>query len=158
MKVELILTLVAVFALGWIASGMQSNVEVPFDFFGANDQISPSNHIKKDQIHVYNDRIVIDLPNAQWAEFTDTNSMDPVLDIEANSFEVKPSSESNISVGDIISYKPSNFPGLIVHRVVEIDSDEDGWYAIMKGDNLTFQDPERVRFEQIEGVLVGIIY
>ena len=84
--------------------------------------------------------------------------MDPFIDAEANSFEIKPGNESDIKVGDIISYKPSDYSGMIVHRVIKIGMDEQGWYATVKGDNLKSPDPDKVRFSQINGVLVGIIY
>lgn len=161
-KISFIVMFVCIFLVGWLSHGMFNNIqgfEQPLgNFFNPKDVISPSNHIAKDQIHVYDDRIIIDLKNAQWAEFTDTNSMDPVLDAEANSFEIVPTSEDQINKGDIISYKPESFNGLIVHRVIETGKDDDGWYAITKGDNLTQEDPELVRFDQISGLLVGIIY
>ena len=164
-KYNIIFLIVSVFLVGWLSNSLVSNLSgfdlekpLSFSFLGPKEVNSPSNRIKKEQIHVYSDKIIIDLANAQWAQFTDTNSMDPVLDIEANSFEIIPSSTDDIHVGDIISYKPESFKGLIVHRVVETGQDSKGWYVITKGDNLAKPDPEKVRFEQISGVLVGIIY
>ena len=46
----------------------------------------------------------------------------------------------------------------VIHRIAEISNDEQGWYAIVKGDNNEAPDPERVRFEQIKKVLVGVLY
>lgn len=160
----LVSLIVSVFLLGWLSSAVYDSVsnfdiQKPFSsLFSAREVSSPGNHIKKDQIHVYDDKIIIDLKGAQWAEFADTNSMDPVIDIGANSFEIIPSKPEDISVGDIISYQPSNYSGLIVHRVIVIGEDDDGWYAIVKGDNLSKADSEKVRFNQVNGVLVGIIY
>ena len=163
-KYSLIVIIILVFLVGWLSNTVVSQIKdfdlekpLSFNLFSSKEINSPSNHIEKEQIHVYSDRIVIDLPGAQWAEFTDTNSMDPVLDIEANSFEIMPKSTEDVQVGDIISYKPATFDGLIVHRVIEIGNDGK-WYAVVKGDNLSSADPEKVRFEQIAGVLVGIIY
>jgi len=152
---------IIIFALGWLSSSLlvsSAGLEMPFGLFGVKEVDSPFNHVKKDQIHVFQDRIVIDLENARWAEFTDTNSMDPVLDAEANSLEIVPSSVEDIHIGDIVVYDPDGYDGLIIHRVVDMDYDSEGWYATVKGDNLTRSDPEKVRFDQIEGVLVGIIY
>ena len=129
--------------------------------FGENkpkDIPSPYDHIKKEQVHVYTDKIVIDIEGASWAEFTDTDSMDPLLDIEANSFEIKPDSYEDIHVGDIISYSSEYADGLIVHRVVETGEDKQGWYCRVKGDNLSSVDPGKIRFDQINGILVGVIY
>ena len=47
---------------------------------------------------------------------------------------------------------------LIVHRVVRTGYDRNGWYAIAKGDNIEQPDPDKIRFDQINGVLVAIIY
>ena len=44
------------------------------------------------------------------------------------------------------------------HTLKEIGYDEDGWYATMKGDNNPYTDPGKVRFDQIERLVVAIIY
>ena len=117
---------------------------------------SPADHIKENQIKVYGDRIELDVKNAIWSKFTDTNSMDPFLDDGSNGIEIIPSNESQIKIGDIISYESND--GVIVHRVIAIGNDEEGKHFIVKGDNNPVQDPNKVRFSQIKGILVGIIY
>ncbi|MBU2639583.1 MAG: hypothetical protein KKG75_02625 [Nanoarchaeota archaeon] len=57
--------------------------------------------------------------------------MDPVIDDKTNGIEVKPSSEIQINAEDIIPYKYKN--NLIIHRVIEIGQDSNGWYAVTKG-------------------------
>ncbi len=163
-KKSLFLALVCIFLAGWLSNVVYSNLngiefETPFSFtLKAPEMPSPSDHIQEEQIHVYEDKILIDLQNAMWARFTDTNSMDPLFDIEANTIEIKPESTEDIHVGDVISYKPNGMDSLIVHRVVRIGYDSNGWYAIAKGDNVAQPDPDRIRFDQINGVLVAIIY
>jgi hypothetical protein len=163
-KRALFLAFLCVFLAGWLSSTTYSNIsglqfEAPFSFkFVAPEMESPYNHIKEDQIHVYQDRIEIDLQDAMWARFTNTNSMDPIFDSEANTIEIKPEKKSDIHVGDVISYRPKDRDSIIVHRVVQISVDGDGWYAVVKGDNIANPDPDKVRFEQINGVLVAIIY
>ena len=124
----------------------------------SKDVPSPSDWIKEEQIKVYNDRVVIDLKNAGWAAFTDTNSMDPMIDSTANAIEIVPNSEREINVGDVVSYKSKYADGVIIHRVVKKDKDGNGGYFIMKGDNNPYEDPEKVRFGQIQRVLVAVIY
>lgn len=124
----------------------------------ASERASPSDWIKEDQIHVYPDRIVIDLSSAEWSTFTDTNSMDPVIDKGANAIEVVPKSPDQIGVGDIIAYDTDLSENTIIHRVVEIGFDSEGWYAKVKGDNLSQEDPEKVRFSQVKRVVVAVIY
>jgi len=162
-KKSIFLIIILVFILGWLTNSLVLSVgaqdELAFlGIYNGKEVDSPSDHIKKDQINVFEDKIILDIPNARWAEFTDTNSMDPVLDVESNSIEIIPESIDDINVGDIIDYKPKNFNGLVVHRVIEINTDADGWFCKVKGDNLANPDPGEIRFNQIEGILVGIIY
>lgn len=119
---------------------------------------SPFDWIKEDQIHVYDDRVVIELKNAEWATFTDTNSMDPVIDYGANAIEIVPKSTGNIHVGDIISYNSEYASGTIIHRVVEIGEDSAGWYVKTKGDNNHNTDPGKIRFSQVQRIVVAVIY
>jgi uncharacterized protein (UPF0248 family) len=121
------------------------------------DKPSPQDWIAEDQIKVYKDRVELNIQNVRWSKFTDTKSMDPVLDQGANGLEIVPESEDDIKVGDIISYKQDE-DTIIIHRVVEINEDEKGWYAVAKGDNNKARDPYKIRFNNIEGVLIGVIY
>jgi len=126
-------------------------------FVSLPERASPFDRVKEDQIEVYGDKIVINLKDAEWAKFTDTNSMDPVIDTGANAIEVKPTSEKDIYVGDIISYDDGN-GNVIIHRVIETGTDNSGWYAITKGDNAPEADLGKVRFSQVERVVTVIIY
>ncbi|MBW2970662.1 hypothetical protein KY320_00715 [Candidatus Woesearchaeota archaeon] len=126
--------------------------------FESEELPSPCDRIREEQILVYDDHIIINFENAEWAKFTDTNSMDPVIDAGANAIEYVPKSSDEICVGDIVSYNSKYASGTIIHRVIEIGEDENGWYAIMKGDNNPYRDPGKVRFEQVQRVVVGIIY
>jgi len=122
------------------------------------EKSSPADRIKEDQIKVYEDRVVIQISNAKWAGFTDTNSMDPFIDEESNAIQIVPESEEEIQVGDIISYESELLDGMIIHRVVLIGEDENGKYFIAKGDNNPEPDPEKIRFNQIRRILVGVLY
>jgi hypothetical protein len=153
-----------VFISGWVLNDMFAslNAEQP-DVLGINignsmEQPSPSDIIGEDRIHVYNDKVIIDIDNPVWARFTDTNSMDPVFDKGANAIQIVPDSADQINVGDIISFETKYQSGTIIHRVIEQGEDEEGWYVITKGDNNSFKDPGKVRFKDIKKVLVGIIY
>ena len=117
---------------------------------------SPGDWIKQDQIKVYPDKVILDIPDSSWLYFTDTNSMDPFIDADANAIQVKPNSPEEIEIGDIITYK--NQSELIIHRVIDINKDKYGIYYTVKGDNNSTSDPVKVRFEDIEGVVVAVIY
>lgn len=128
----------------------------PFSTVEAKE--SPKDRIPEKAIEVYKDRIILDISNAQWSSFTDTHSMEPVIFKGANAIEITPTSEDDIKVGDIVSYKSDYADGTIIHRVVYKGQDEKGTYFVMKGDNLPASDPGRVRFSQMQRVVVGLIY
>lgn len=125
---------------------------------GNDEQVSPYDWISEHQITVNKDKVIIDLEDAVWSKFTDTNSMDPVIDQGANAIQIIPKDISDIHVGDIVSYESRYADGTIIHRVTEIGYDQDGWYCIMKGDNNNNKDPGRIRFDQIKRITVAIIY
>lgn len=139
-------SIIAVLVMGGEEPGLYTSPEM----------YSPKDRISADQIQVFSDRVVLNIEKPMWAGFADTNSMDPFIDFGANSIEIVPSSASDIEVGDVISY----FYGddLVVHRVIMIGEDEEGIFYIVKGDNNSRPDPEAVRFEQVHGVLVAVIY
>ena len=80
--------------------------------------------------------------------------MEPVLNKNSISLEIEPLIYE-IDVGDIISYKHEGL--IIIHRVVSIGDDGE-WFAITKGDNNLEIDPYKVRFENVKGLVVGILY
>jgi len=138
-------------------------IERPFNFAlsSINNDFSPADRVKESQIKVYNDKVVIEIPNAKWAKFAPTNSMTPFFDEGSNAIQIIPESPDQIEKGDIISYESlrEETKGIIIiHRVIEKGIDEDGVYFIAKGDNNPQPDPEKIRFNQIKRVLVGIIY
>ncbi len=120
------------------------------------ERISPQDWIKEQQIHVYNDKVILDIQNPEWAAFADTNSMDPVLDEQANAIEIVPSSPDQLQIGDIASYKDGD--DTIIHRIIGKGKDDNGVFFIMKGDNNPEKDPGKIRFSQIQRMVVAIIY
>ncbi len=125
---------------------------------GPQPRASPADRVGERQIEVYGDRVVLDVAQAQWARFSDTKSMEPVITAGSNAIEVVPGNESQVQVGDIVSYQSEYANGYIIHRVAYKGEDEHGTYFIMKGDNLPTSDPGRVRFSQIKSVVVAIVY
>jgi len=45
-----------------------------------------------------------------------------------------------------------------IHRIIYIGEDSEGWFAITKGDNTILPDLKKVRFEDIDGVVIGVVY
>lgn len=120
------------------------------------EQSSPSDWVQEDQIKVYDDHVKLAIPNAQWAAFTNTNSMDPFLDETAHALEIIPENPNQINVGDVVAYKFKS--STYIHRVIEKDTDTEGFYYVVKGDNNPSPDPVKVRFKDITGVVIAVIY
>ncbi len=163
-KLLVLVFILAVFALGWVCSAMfaiasagDTQVQSPF----GNAQAilaTPSDRVSEDKIHVFSDKIVLDIENASWSTFTPTHSMEPFISEKANGLELKPRTPNELKVGDVISYKSEYASGIIIHRITSIGFDEKGWYCVVKGDNNDKEDPGKIRFEHINGVLIGVIY
>lgn len=152
-KLLILISLIAILLFSLISLGEK---QIPASFFRSPEISSPSDWIKENQIKVYSNKVIIELEKPTWASFTNTNSMDPFLDETANAIEIKPNSPEQINSGDVISYQTEY--GVIIHRVIEKGEDKKGTYFLVKGDNNTFNDPFKVRFNDIKGVLVAIIY
>ena len=149
----LIITIIGLFYLAF-----EKEVTIPILKLSGVERLSPPDHIKEENIHVYSDRVVIDIENPEWATFTSTKSMDPIIDVGANSIQIVPQNKSIVGVGDIASYESVYATGTIIHRIVHIGEDELGTYYYLKGDNNILKDPGKVRFNQIRRITVGIIY
>jgi hypothetical protein len=175
MNLKIILCFALTFAAGFVASqllighdpfstatytdGFELPAEVVSGVTGATvARASPSDHLDESGIKVYKDRVVLDVQDAIWAQFTPTNSMNPVLSEKANAIEVVPKSSDDVQEGDIVAYKSRYADGIIIHRVIKKGADQLGTYYIVKGDNNPKADPGLVRFEDIKSVVVGIIY
>ena len=138
------------------AAFVSSEGETRQAFSVTGDSVSsPSDHITMDDLHVFPDKVVIDMKNVIWARVKDTHSMEPLLNENSITLEVAPESAADIEVGDVISYEKEGI--VIIHRVVELGNDG-SWFAITKGDNNKEEDKEKVRFSQVKGILVGILY
>lgn len=169
-KLGYVVFVMLVFLTGWFSSSLFAMIsagkEQPINLNNLSllssgepqEKASPGDHISEDSIHVYDNKVILDLKDAHWSSFTDTNSMDPTFDAGANGLEIKPASSDDIKVGDIVSYQSDYADGIIVHRVISTGNDENGWYAIIKGDNNPSQDPGKIRFSQIFGIVVGVLY
>jgi len=75
-----------------------ANLAYSFDLrhpvtFTSNELISPQDRIKDSQIHIYKNKIILDIENAKYARYADTNSMDPILDKGATGIEIIPNTE-----------------------------------------------------------------
>lgn len=146
--------------MSYAIPSFESGDVMPLQFLPGvhRDVAGPRDRVSEDNIIVLPDRVVLTVEGARWSTFTDTNSMDPVIDVGANAIQLEPQTADDIQVGDIISYASHIVDGHIIHRVVEVGEDEKGWYCRAKGDNNPRIDPQKIRFEDIHRVLIAIVY
>lgn len=87
-----------------------------------------------------------------------TNSMEVIIDEgHLAIIEDKPNKDDLI-VGDIILFfRVKDLNPRVLHRIIQIDSDRAGWYAICRGDNVIWDDG-KIRYQDISGLCVGILY
>ncbi|HLC78226.1 MAG TPA: signal peptidase I [Candidatus Nanoarchaeia archaeon] len=116
---------------------------------------SPSDFVKDGNIEVEKDGVLIKIDRPVLTKFENSGSMAPFLGEGATGIEKKPSHEDELYVGDVVTFAQDGV--LVVHRIVEKGVDEQGVYFITKGDNNNIRD-EKIRFSQIQSVLVGVIY
>jgi signal peptidase I len=160
MKKIIVLTLI-VFVLGWLSNTAYSqNFTNNASMFTSNELISPSDWINEEDILIQGNYITINFGNREigLARYANSGSMDPILDIGANGIEIKPNSEEELQVGDIVTFKPFWSNKLIVHRIIQIGNDDEGWYCVTKGDNNILTDPGKLRYGEIESILAVILY
>jgi signal peptidase I len=152
-----VLIVMFVFVLGILISNMLStNIDYP-NSNTATEVNSPSNWLNEEDIRVYDDVVVLEIQNARFISLADTNSMDPVFDNEANIIEIIPETAYEINIGDIISFEAKD-GRTYIHRVIIKDIDNQGYFFITKGDNNQNTDSTKIRFSQVKGVVVGILY
>lgn len=117
----------------------------------------PSDTIKQEQINVYTDRVVIEQEGIMFAPVADSYSMGDLLPPGSHTLEIKVKDYSDVKIGDVISFYEPSVDKVIMHKVVDINSDESGWYCITKGTNNRREDPWKVRINNIKGKLVGVL-
>lgn len=123
-------------------------------FAGTIERPSPSDWLPVEAIRVVGGNVLIDLnefkvklgldkiPQVWLPSIPDTNSMDGVFDIGNNNILIAGENKADhaklvqaLQVGDVAVY------GAIIHRIVEIDSDDQGRFFRFKGDNNAVKDP-----------------
>ncbi len=161
-NIEDILKVGIIFLFGFLSANLLSyylfyGIENPFSngFNFSSVNTAPHDSIKENQIEIQSDRIIIYVNGASISRYAATGSMKPTLDENANGIRIVPKTEEDIDVGDIITFKEGD--DLIVHRVIEKGTDNEGIYFITKGDNNTMSDG-KVRFKDIKYITVALIF
>jgi len=162
MDITKTLKICIIFLIGFLSANLLSfylvyGIENPFSsgFNFTSQNAAPKDIIKENQIEIYDDKVVINVKGASMSHYAATGSMKPTFDENANGIRIVPSSEEEIQVGDIITYKSGE--DLIVHRVIEIGKDSNGTYFIPKGDNNSISDG-KIRFKDIKYITIAMIW
>jgi hypothetical protein len=120
-------------------------------------KMAPQARLDENKVRVFPHVILIESSEELiWGKLRDSRSMVPVMDKEHHTIEFKNPKPESLKVGDIISFWKYNMR--IIHRIVEIAEDKEGWYAITRGDNAENVDAGKIRPGQIIGVVVAIFY
>lgn len=90
-------------------------------------------------------------------KFTDTNSMLPIVDYGSIGLVETVTPDTELRIGMIVTYEPVK-DTFRMHRIVDIKQDEEGYYYVMKGDNVPAPDDYLVRKSQIKYVLEGVLW
>lgn len=164
MNPEKLIKISIIFLLGFLSANLVGfyfvyGSEMPLGLFNlsfnSDNNSAPFDFVKENQIQIFEDKVVINIEGASISRYAPTGSMLPVLDQGSNGIRIIPKSESDIHIGDIITFEQDNM--LIIHRVVKIGSDSEGTYFVTKGDNNNIND-EKIRFKDIKYITIGVIW
>jgi len=130
----------------------------PYSFLKDNLNFAPQNYIDEEQILIYNDSFVVKgLNNISKIGVAGTGSMRPVIHKNHTIIYKKHPRIDDLKIGDMLMF--NNYEGTnILHRVIEMGIDKNGWYVKTKGDSNNVNDIDIIRQKDINGVVVGIIY
>ncbi len=101
-------------------------------------------------------RMTLNYPDTM-SVFIEGGSMKPCINdggtvVSSKNFEI-----DNLQEGDILQFKSKD--EFVVHRIIEIHKDESGdTYFITQGDNNNYKDSKRIYKEDINSVIIGVIY
>ena len=117
--------------------------------------------LNKSEIHVFDDKVVLDGEYVRLSP-SGTNSMLPLFGL-GNDLLCRYTDGVNLSVGSIITfdvswYDEGQYNTPVAHRIISVGSDEEGFYYITKGDNNPNIDSWRVRPENVNTLVTGVIY
>ncbi len=134
-------------------------------------QLAYSNKIDFDDVKTYQDKTIISGTIYKSSVTQNSKSMYPTIPVTSTILYTKDFSYSNLYVGDIIRFKVDYAcdktmveatkeygSETTLHRIVGKKQDTDGIYYKTKGDNQFFKDSCKVRLNDIEAVVVGVIY
>jgi len=147
--------IIALICVIFISGAMFSSAYL--NFVGRNGQIPNSNTIiRENEVYVHEDKVVIYV-NSSVKYCYRGDSMLPTLNSNMQGIVAPVNNPSELSIGNVISYK-DRVGDSVTHRIIDIGIDKEGWWCRAKGDNNPIKDPGKIRFEQIKGITIALIY
>ncbi len=123
---------------------------------------SPSNHFNQELISGMSSFLSNNSDYRLYSDGnTDTHSMLPILNKDTSIILYLNFTEEDIQIGDIIIYEipiGTNSVRGYMHRVVEINEINQTFFYIARGDNLQVDDFWNIKYDEIFGVVVGVLY
>jgi len=160
LMIALVLISLGVF-VGKYTEGEHTRFTLDTDLISSSLDL-PKSRIKEMEFSVFENKFVMDSKyKLMFGKIENTHSMEPTLWKGAYTIELEIGNKNlqvkkdDLKIGDIISFK-SKSGSNIIHRIVKIGNDENGWYAQTKGDNNKRFDTELVRENQLIGVVNGV--
>lgn len=142
------------FILGFGAALFAPGVESRLAFQGVEP--AGSQQISFERIKVFHDRVLIDEPGIKYAQVK-SGSMAPLIVRGSTVLEKEVDSPFDIQLGDIISFYEPSLDDVVLHQVIEIIHTDGEVFFGTKGTANPYADAWVVPFENIKGVLVGVI-
>lgn len=145
----------------WIGVGILLGVVISTFIIKEVTEIHPAQHTFIDSVATGDGYVTLEFNNTDRDFFYTTSvgtSMYPSMWTDSFQIYMYLQSTDELEIGDVIAYTISGTNKGIVHRIVDISEDEQGFYVITKGDNNLFKDDWRIRDFEIQGVLIGVTY
>jgi signal peptidase I len=116
--------------------------------------------IPRNQIQFQEDKATINLDEYAWFYYnvTDERSMYPAITGSSLGIGLPVDNNTDISVGDMISFKVADSKYRYTHRVIAIGRDDKGIFYRTKGDNNKKPDEIKVRKWDISYIVAAVIY
>ncbi len=122
--------------------------------------IAPSVKVTTKNLLIEGDRLILEYPCLSLVQIGGGDSMVPIsavghLYIVTTCFEL-----DDIQVGDIVVFKFERIDlgkVTVLHQVVELGSDEVGWYAVTRGTNVMTPDLP-IREEDLKYIGIGVLW
>lgn len=105
--------------------------------------------------------ILKDIKDIRKGGVLGTGSMRPSISDTSTLFYLKGIDWNSLCIGDIILFNNTEEgcnPQRAAHRIISKNADDGGIYYMTKGDNARYADSCKVRADEIQLLVVGIIY